>query len=288
MTPERFYTLVATDALTRGLPLDQELEQAAATVGQTSPELQAAIASAKEGKLGEALRSLSAVGLDPMVADAALLEPASTDEVSRRLRAFDDIPAMWQPIRAMLCYLAVVMAVLWLGGQLQAFALGRIPVDLSAASGFAGWLVSAGGRVAITTVPLVLLAALVAGLLRLRGERPELPWSWLWEPLEQARLYAAAAALARGKRGSTAMTWLSQKLPAAHERLASSGSATDPEGLELDELAEYHGARARERAIRALFWVKTGGTVAAVLIGLCVAGAVYLRLPLLAASGGPP
>lgn len=288
MTPARFFTLVATDALTRGLPLDQELEQVATTVGAASPEIQAAIASAKEGKLDEALRSLSAQGLDPLVADAALLEPASTDEVSRRLRAFEDVPGLWQPIRAMLGYLAVVMFTLWIAGQLQAFALGRIPVDISQAGGLTGFLVSTGGRVVITLLPLLLLVGLVAGVWRFGVHRPDHTWPWLAEPLEQARLYAVAAALARGKRPGTAMTWLGQKVPAAHERLASGGSPTDPEGLDLQELADYHAARARERAGQALFWLKTGGTVVAVLLGLCVAGAMYLRLPLLALSGGQP
>lgn len=281
MRRRRYTAAIAEYALSEARPLHGAMAAAAAIV----PDARRAESEARAGNLGVAL---SFAHVDRLVADAALLEPKATLDVSRATRRVPARAAMLLPAVEMSAYLS---AVLTFEGLIAVILSQKVlPVF---AYHFAGQSADPSLLVAIAAIAiaavLVLWAGLVLGVqLRWAGEGGVAVK--LLESLPASRLLAAAAALDRhGIAPPRALASLAGSAgvgSASLERLTGAGRL---DGAACAELSAFLVERSRLRAGRLTTGIKVAGTFLVAMIAFAILASVFLTLARVEAHiGGAP
>lgn len=113
MTPSQLAVRAALYALADGKPLHDELFDVLADQegGGLPDQARVAAKASQSGSLRGALDALETLGLDPLVARAAMKEPKAAVDVDRRLRALPATASLLQSPLGMLTYCALLACV---------------------------------------------------------------------------------------------------------------------------------------------------------------------------------
>ena len=282
MTPSRFLELSAEYALRSGRPLDRELSAASTALGPCRHARQAATAAAvaRDGSLTPAL---TAVPVDPLVTDAAVVDPVAAGRVGAAVRRIPRFRALVLPLAlpAVITALVLVAEV-----NVGAVALGQVIPIFEA-------MHMDGLRVHTARAPVTLSLAFGAfallfwtGICAVAGAR-----IWLGGPrfggvhsLRAARLLGAASVLARhghepaktlpllaraARLRPTDVEWIA---PAAHD------------GAACERLAHWLETESERILSRTAVRLKVIGAVLALAVSCGVLAGVYRAIATVASS----
>ncbi len=285
MDRRRFLQLTTSHAVARGEPLHDALNRAVASLGMLHEAEGAALLDARTGDLDGALGHL---GFEPVVREAARVEPTALAAVDARLTTVPSISDLSWRYRIVILYLsllAAAQAVVGMaiqGSVMPALsAIGSEPILHPALSAPAAALVPAAvlwaaaaiwGTVGITGVVVAISGARFAGL-----------GGGIAAHLAQARLCLSAATLLEHRAPLAEVTGLLQRLGPAGGLDGLGASYRDAQTLVT--LAGHSIARARRGADDLARRWKIAGTLACLVVAGFYTFSIYGALAGLSSGG---